>query len=63
MSDVKKKGSVVQDVMCTCTAPQNGAASAMGSAAGEQPGAVNMILLGGLDTKSNIAFMAAALSH
>ena len=55
--------SVVQEVMCTCTAPQNGAASAMGSAAGEQPGAVNMILLGGLDTKSNIAFMAAALSH
>lgn len=47
----------------TCTAPQNEAASAIGSAAGEQPGAVNMILVGGLDTKSSIALMAAPLSH
>lgn len=47
----------------TCTAPQNGAASAIGSAAGEQPGAVNMIFVGGLDTRSSIALIAAPLSH
>lgn len=47
----------------TCTAPQNEAASAIGSAAGEQPGAVNMVLVGGLDTKSSIALMATPLSH
>lgn len=47
----------------TCTAPQNGAASAIGSAAGEQPGAVNMIFVGGLETKSSIALMAAPLLH
>ena len=50
-------------LFATCTAPQNGAASAIGSAAGEQPGAVNMIFVGGLDTRSSIALMAAPLSH
>lgn len=39
------------------------AASAIGSAAGEHPGAVNMILVGELDIKSNMALMAAPLSH
>ena len=47
----------------TCTAPQNGAASATGSAAREQPGAVNMIFVGSVFTKSSIALMAAPLSH
>ena len=47
----------------TCTAPQKEAASAIGSAAGEHPGAVNMIFFGGLETKSSIALMAAPLSH
>ena len=47
----------------TCTAFQKEAASAIGSAAKEHPGAVNMIFVGGLDTKSSIALMAAPLSH
>ena len=57
------KGCRSTAALFTCTAPQNEAASAIGSAAGEQPGAVNMILVGGLDTKSSIALMAAPLSH
>ena len=64
-----KASKTTRQVLYTCkiistwTAPQNGAASAIGSAAGEQPGAVNMIFVGGLDTRSSIALMAAPLSH
>ena len=47
----------------TCTAPQKEAASAIGSAAGEQPGAVNIILVGDLEIRSSIALIATPLSH
>ena len=50
-------------VSVTCTAPQKEAASAIGSAAGEQPGAVNMTFVGDLVTKSSIALIATPLSH